>query len=1173
MIEFICSNSECRTKLQVGDELAGKKVRCPKCKTVSVAPEAGPVTSDKRSVASGGRAEGKERGGVEELDAFLEEKRGRRAPFDVEKEIARGGMGAVILARDKAIQRELAVKVMRPQIADSEEHRLRFLEEAQVTGQLEHPNIVPIHELGKDADGNLYFTMKLVKGKSLGETLKAQRSSALQSGESGRGSGLQAGVRSAEAQDHAGLESSATMSLSDLLGIFLKVCDGIAFAHSRGVIHRDLKPDNIMVGEFGEVQIMDWGLAKVLRTDRGTVGPSDRGTEEGREEDQRPAIEGSPAGKTRDQRPQSAIPDESAIRKADTVPAGGPQSGIRNQESVRSVRSGSDIALTVDGQITGTPAYMPPEQAEGKLEMIDHRSDVYSLGAILYEILTLERPIEGDTVHKVLLNVADGKVTPPEQRTPYRHIPKELSAVVMKAMTKNRRKRYQSVQELSQDIKLFQEGRSVSAKADSLMESVIKLVKRNRGISIATGVAAAVLLVGAVVGVVKIAAERNEAVRQKKVAEGALEQARRADEAKAEMSLKASRELAEQTARAAGEGRFDEAGIRADAAEKLASWGPWGLFAKGAIAWERKELEKAEEHLKAAREIATEDPSIRNLLVRVQAATGKAKEAAALLDNLDKIEKWEDLLAAGDVLYGVEDYRRAQTLYDAAVKKMKVDPTVTPERLSVAEDKLGNAAAWIKCEGFYESIRDLPAKEQYARIAAKLEEIHGYRAGLLPPTIEGGALQGIAWSGGSGGKARFLQPLWKVPLRSLSLQSCSKLRDLSPLRGMPLRKLFLASCARLRELSPLKGMPLTHLDCTGTQVSDLRPLEGMQLITLNCYCARRVTDLSPIGGMPITDLNCYGTGVSDLSPLKGMPLKKLTCGGTPVTDLRPLKGMPLTMLNCQATQVSDLGPLGDMPLKELICGGAPVSDLSPLRGAPLTTLKCQGTQVSDLDPLAGMPLTKLDCSVTGVDDLAPLQGAPLWELQCQSTAVSDLRPLAGMPLKRLSCANTLVTDLSPLRGVPLTYLYCAGTNISDLGPLEGMPLTTLLCYQTQVSDLSPLRGMRLTELHCYETQVADLSPLQGMPLKDLRCHDSLVVDLSPLEGLPLTRLAINDTEVADLTPLKGMDLEILFFMPRNVTTGIDTVRGMTSIKSIGVEWNKGMPPAEFWKKYDAGEFR
>ena len=602
------------------------------------------------------------------------------------------------------------------------------------------------------------------------------------------------------------------------------------------------------------------------------------------------------------------------------------------------------MALTVDGQITGTPAYMPPEQAEGKLELLDHRSDVYSLGAILYEILTLERPIEGDTVHKVLLNVSDGNITPPEQRTPGRYIPKELSAVVMKAMAKNRRKRYQSALELSQDIKLFLEGRSVSAREDSFVESVAKLVKRNKGISAAIGVAAVLVLTIGAVFTIDNAKKRLEA-------EAARDEAVSAREEQRTTALKASRRAAEQAARAAEEGRFEEAEIRADAAAELASWGPWGLFAKGAIAWERRELQTAEKYLKAAREIAKGEPTIRNLLVRVQAATGKAKEAAALLENLDKIEKWEDLLAAGDVLYGVEDYRRARTLYEAAVKKMQADPTVTPERLLVAEDKLGNTTAWVKCEGFYESIKDLPAKEQYARIAAKLEEIHGERI-VSDPVIEDGVLREMRSS-----NIRFLQPLEGMPLTKLDFHG-TRVRDLTPLKGMPLTELYFSS-TQVSDLSPLKGMPLTVLVCYATQVRDLSPLEGMPLKVLQCWLTR-VSDLSPLRGMPLEELDCKVTHVSDLSPLEGASLGYLNCHGTGVRDLSPLKGMPLTHLYCRFTGVTDLSPLEGMPLTHLHCQGTGVRDLSPLKGMPLTFLNCSGTQASDLSPLKGLPLTELN---------------------------------------------------------------------------------------------------------------------------------------------------------------------------------------------------------------------
>ena len=620
-VDFICSNVECRRELSVGDELSGKKVKCPKCKTVMVVPKPRSATDASDSTgfeatmveaneqmsevanaqvsrtaddqASKGAKEqsGKQtkEGGVEALDTFLDGKRGKFEPFDRERELAHGGMGAVILAKDKAIQRELAVKVMRPQIADSEEHRLRFLEEAQVTGQLEHPNIVPIHELGKDAEGNLYFTMKLVKGRSLGGILEGQRSEARdqRSDEDKRPA---SGVEHPESStQHPGERSSPKpnsvrpVSLPDLLNIFLKVCDGMAFAHSRGVIHRDLKPGNIMVGEFGEVQIMDWGLAKVREQKSATEGsPAGkvRGQQAGEGEPGRagsqPASGERPGVAGVDTRPKEAPggqASEDAIREAKTEPAG----SRRAQDSVRSVRSDSDVALTMEGTVSGTPAYMPPEQAEGKIELIDHRSDIYSLGAILYEILTLERPVEGQTAYEVLLNVSDGKIVPPEARAPDRQIPKELSAVAMKAMAKNRRRRYQSVPELAQDIRLFLEGRAVSAKQDTFAESVAKLVKRNKGVSSSIGVAALVVLMVTSYFVVNLRRERDAAVRHQMAAQ-------KARDALHENALRSSKALAEQAVRAAEGGRWAEAEFRAKAAQDVSPPnGPWGAYAHGVL--------------------------------------------------------------------------------------------------------------------------------------------------------------------------------------------------------------------------------------------------------------------------------------------------------------------------------------------------------------------------------------------------------------------------------------------------------------------------------------------------------------------------------------------------------------------------------------------------------------
>ncbi len=236
-------------------------------------------------------------------------------------EIARGGMGAVIRGRDADLGRELAVKVLLDRHRNKPEMVKRFIEEAQIGGQLQHPGIVPVYELGTFADRRPFFAMKLVKGQTLSHLLKAR--------------------------------SSPQADLPRFLGIFEQVAQTVAYVHARGVIHRDLKPSNVMVGSFGEVQVMDWGLAKVL----------------------------SRGGSADDETAGRLPPDETVIATARSV--------------------GSDADLSQPGSVLGTPSYMAPEQARGELETIDERADVFALGSILCEILTGQPAFVGRTIAEI----------------------------------------------------------------------------------------------------------------------------------------------------------------------------------------------------------------------------------------------------------------------------------------------------------------------------------------------------------------------------------------------------------------------------------------------------------------------------------------------------------------------------------------------------------------------------------------------------------------------------------------------------------------------------------------------------------------------------------------------------------------------------------------------------
>jgi serine/threonine-protein kinase len=242
-------------------------------------------------------------------------------------EISRGGMGAVLKGRDLDLGRDLAIKVLLKTHRDNPQIARRFIEEAQIGGQLQHPGIVPVYELGAFGASQPYFTMKLVQGRTLAALLTE---------------------RADPAHDRP-----------RFLGIFEQVCQTMAYAHTRGVIHRDLKPSNIMVGAFGEVQVMDWGLAKVLP--RGDTA----------EEPQDPA-------------------DAATIRV------------------IRTVRSGSAADASRAGSVLGTPAYMAPEQARGAVEGIDERADVFGLGSILCEILTGRPAYRGPSPHVVLRQAMRG---------------------------------------------------------------------------------------------------------------------------------------------------------------------------------------------------------------------------------------------------------------------------------------------------------------------------------------------------------------------------------------------------------------------------------------------------------------------------------------------------------------------------------------------------------------------------------------------------------------------------------------------------------------------------------------------------------------------------------------------------------------------------------------------
>jgi serine/threonine-protein kinase len=361
--------------------------------------------------------------------AALDEDLDPQAPplrLDVQALLAEGGMGRILLAEDAAIGRVVAVKVIHDELAGEAEVRSRFLAEARITGRLEHPNIVPVHALGSLSTGALAFAMKRVRGES-----------------------LQSIVMRIKAGDEEAIREHGRLRL---LRVMQQVCMAVHFAHVNGILHRDIKPANVMVGPYGEVFLMDWGIAKVI---------------------------GAPE------------------------PARGERSRAEDRPSI-SVRLGDTAGRTSHGTVLGTPEYMPPEQAMGRQDLLDPRSDVYSLGATLCEVLTGNPPFQGLTPIETIAWVVAGDEPTFDRAVDGRPLPADLVRVCRRAMARRREDRFPTARDMSLALEAFVTGQVEierrAREADEQVSEAGALVDEHAR------------LAGRVLGLRARAAERREAV-------------------------------------------------------------------------------------------------------------------------------------------------------------------------------------------------------------------------------------------------------------------------------------------------------------------------------------------------------------------------------------------------------------------------------------------------------------------------------------------------------------------------------------------------------------------------------------------------------------------------------------------------------------------------------------
>jgi len=912
-----------------------------------------------------------------QVDDKVLEKLTKKPPekYKFRRSIGQGGMKTVLQVKDRDSMRDIAMAVLPDAHNRPKTDTIRFIQEARITASLEHPNIVPIHDIGVDSSGAPYFTMKLLQGETLASLLKK----------------LDAGDP----------DYLAIYDLDRLLHLFLKICNGVGFAHSKGVLHLDLKPENIQVGDYGEVLILDWGLAKI-------VGHQDRLEEE---EDEEPSL-----------------------------------------------KSLSDFSITLDGVMKGTPGYMAPEQAAGKNRDRDYRTDVYALGAILYALVTHKDPIESKDVKEMVRDTIEGRITPPKLRSPEKIIPSAIEAVIKKAMAVNPDDRYSTAKEIRDEVYAFIGGYATMAERATLIKKAVLFAKRHK---IILGSLAIIFLLSISFGSYAL----YEASRQKSgwilvfsedftkgdppmadiqffnsnLTEPAPPWKADSDGLKmvrGEWLWPKSVKIPEDVkvvAKVVCTENPDALEVCLNSRiEPLKEWWhvPPGYSFQFAGYGGSKDII-----------FKNEDAFAPDVLMAIESKFAVDKphtvvfrrEEEKLFMNIDG----EETVQVSDIFppigqlldkVGVRTFSNSMKLQSLSIYRLSLPEKASP---IIAGDVLVETQHFDEAIDKYLTIADNYGKTPLAELALTKAYV-AVASKLKNPTDRNRLLIDIKKLIAN----RF--PNFKYRERIVEVDALMYWRE----------RQYKESLSLLPELFELN--PNTSV------VSKLLQFQHQRLPK------EIIAELfSWIQKTPnIKRLNISNLGVDSVKPLAGLPLIYLDCSSNDIASLEGLEGMRLEVLSCQSNKIVDLEPLREMPLKNLNCQENLVKDISPLEKTPLKDLNCNWNKLTSLDYLKGVPLERLSFSGNLISSLEPLRGMPLKVLDCSKTSIESLDPIKGMALEMLNCSGTQIKSIAPIEGMPLTVVDLHDCpKLQDVGPLFSMSTLERLSIPGHIKDIAMLRGL------------------------------------------------------------------------------------------------------------------